>query len=166
MKDALIICTRSRSNQIDRWLSELATFIQSPSLVVIVDSNSSQQTFEIVKKHKTQSKLHIEYVHSESGLPMQRNNGIEYLLNNSEGELPEIVHFLDDDVSVQSNYFSTINSLFFEFSWPVKYFLLSFPILRSTVCHVSSKVSMINSSLHSSLCPAGGKYILPLVAVM
>lgn len=116
MKDALIICTRSRSDHIDRWLSELVAFIQGPSLVVIVDSNSSQQTFEIVKKHKTQSKLPIEYVHSQSGLPLQRNNGIKYLLNNFEGELPEIVHFLDDDVSVQSNYFSTVNCLFDEFS--------------------------------------------------
>ena len=116
MKDALIVCTRSRSGHINRWLSELVTFGQSPSLVLIVDSNSSQQTFEIVKKHKAQSNLHIEYVRSESGLPMQRNNGIEYLLNNFEGELPEIVHFLDDDVSVQSNYFSIINSLFDEFS--------------------------------------------------
>ena len=116
MKDVLIICTKSRHHLIDRWLNDLEILTQGPSLVVIVDSNSSQQTFEIVKKHKTQSKLHIEYVHSESGLPLQRNNGIEYLLNNFERELPEIVHFLDDDVSVQSNYFSTINNLFDEFS--------------------------------------------------
>lgn len=116
MKDALIICTKSRHQLIDRWLNDLEILTQGPSLVVIVDSNSSQQTFEIVKKHKTQSKLHIEYVHSESGLPLQRNNGIEYLLNNFSAELPEVVHFLDDDVSVQSDYFSTINNLFDEFS--------------------------------------------------
>ena len=115
MKDALIICTKSRHQLIDRWLNDLEILTQGPSLVVIVDSNSSQQTFEIVRKHKTQSKLHIEYVHSESGLPLQRNNGIEYLLNNFSAELPEVVHFLDDDVTVQSDYFSTINNLFDEF---------------------------------------------------
>ena len=116
MKDALIICTRNRSDHIDRWLYKLAMFTQCPSLIIIVDSNSSQQTFEIVKKHQTQSKLPIEYVHSQSGLPLQRNNGIDHLLNNFKGTLPEIVHFLDDDVSVQSDYFSTVNRLFDEFS--------------------------------------------------
>jgi len=116
MKDALIICTRNRSDHIDRWLNELAALSHGPSLVVIVDSNTTQQTYEIVKKHQEQLKLSIEYVHSQSGLPLQRNNGIDFLLKNSLGERPEIIHFVDDDVSVQSNYFSTINALFYEYS--------------------------------------------------
>ena len=115
MKDALIICTRNRTDHIDRWLNELAALSHGPSLVVIVDSNTSQQTYEIVKKHQEQSELSIEYVHSQSGLPLQRNNGIDFLLENSDGKCPEIIHFVDDDVSVQSNYFSTINTLFSEF---------------------------------------------------
>ena len=115
MKDSLIICTRSRSDHIDRWLHALAEVSQGPSLIVIVDSNSSHETFEIVEKHKTQSKLPIAYVHSQSGLPLQRNNGINYLLNNFQGDFPKIVHFLDDDVAVQSNYFATVNKLFNEF---------------------------------------------------
>jgi glycosyltransferase involved in cell wall biosynthesis len=97
-------------------LNELAALSHGPSLVVIVDSNTSQQTYEIVKKHQKQSELLIEYVHSQSGLPLQRNKGIDFLLKNSLGERPEIIHFVDDDVSVQSNYFSTINTLFYDCS--------------------------------------------------
>ena len=114
MKDALVICTRNRSSHIDRWLNELADLSHGPSLVVIVDSNTSQQTYEIVKKHKEKAELSIEYVRSQSGLPLQRNNGIDFFLDNLEGEIPEIIHFVDDDVSVQSNYFSIINELFDE----------------------------------------------------
>ena len=114
MKDALIICTRNRSNHIDRLLNELAELSHGPSLIVIVDSSNTLQTYEIVKKHNEKTVLSIEYVHSLSGLPLQRNKGIDFLLNKAEDERPEIIHFVDDDVSVQYNYFSRVNNLFDE----------------------------------------------------
>lgn len=115
MKDALIICTKSRSDHIDRWLHALTLIVEGPSLILIVDSNSSDKTLEIVKKHQTQSELNIAYIQSQSGLPFQRNSGIDYLRDNFKGDVPEIVHFLDDDVAIRSNYFTTINQLFEEF---------------------------------------------------
>lgn len=115
MKDALIICTKSRFDHIDRWLNALTMMIEGPSLILIVDSNSSDKTLEIVKKHKSESDLAIAYIHSQSGLPFQRNKGIDYLRDNLDGNVPEIVHFLDDDVAIQYNYFTTINQLFEEF---------------------------------------------------
>ena len=114
MKDALIICTKSRSGQIDRWLNELESIVQGPDLIVIVDSNKSRRTLEIVKNHVMSTKLKIDYVPSQSGLPLQRNNGIDYLIESYQGDLPLVVHFLDDDVSVRSDYFFTVNQLFEE----------------------------------------------------
>jgi GT2 family glycosyltransferase len=71
---------------------------------LIVDSSDNDQTKLLVLSNPLKN---LEYIQSRKGLTIQRNAGMS-LVNE------EIVHFLDDDVEVEPDYFYELNKAFYE----------------------------------------------------
>jgi len=112
MKDALVICTRNRTEYVADRLRELLNFSSLPELVLIVDSSDSLETFNVVNSCKEKFNSVLIIIRTSTGLPLQRNAGLKYLFESNQQRYPNIIHFLDDDVSVEPDYFSTITELF------------------------------------------------------
>lgn len=102
--DCLIICTRNRETDLELCLKSIEKANYIPSRVLIVDSSDDDQTEKLTKTLKLKN---LHYIRSEKGLTIQRNVGLS-LVNE------EIVHFLDDDVEIDKNYFSELIEIFHE----------------------------------------------------
>ena len=103
MKFALVVCTINRSTLVESLLIAVGKQSSKPDCVVVVDSSPDDQTKSVVENFRAPFDLH--YVHSQKGLPHQRNVGIKtieevYALKNLD-----YVGFLDDDVSISPDYF-------------------------------------------------------------
>ncbi len=108
MRSALILCTRDRPSDVDRLLKSFANLARLPDSVIVVDSSGDLVTKDLVEGFAT---LHptvmVQWVSSEPGLTHQRMLGIESL----DGDV-EVVHFVDDDVVPEPDYFSAIEHEF------------------------------------------------------
>lgn len=111
--DALLICSRNRPSQVENRLQELQQFRCLPSVMLIVDSSTNDETRKIVSKKSRFFPIRLLYLHAPPGLPRQRNCGINLL----RGEYPDLqfIHFLDDDVVVKHDYFDVVSRIFVEF---------------------------------------------------
>lgn len=107
--DALIVCTRNRPNQIQRRLEEFSKFESLPSVILIVDSSDNFRTGVVVENISTQIHAHVFCVQSKPGLPYQRNIGITWIRE----RFPDVnlIHFLDDDIVVNSDYFANVRAI-------------------------------------------------------
>jgi GT2 family glycosyltransferase len=109
-RDVLIICTRNRSNQIEKRLDEYRKYPVLPSNVLVVDSSDSEDTKTAIHNVMADFPANLHYLHTQPGLPFQRNTGIKWVLSHIGGL--EIIHFLDDDIVPDQNYFLTLRKLF------------------------------------------------------
>jgi GT2 family glycosyltransferase len=72
---------------------------------VLVDSSEERLELYELKKFEQELGTEINYLRSSPGLPHQRNIGIEFI--ERSGLHPDLVAFLDDDVTVPNEYFLT-----------------------------------------------------------
>ncbi len=110
MNDILVVCTKNRSNQVRDRLNELQQFAHLPRAILVVDSSDNSATEDIVKGSSFDFPTDLHYLHSKPGLPLQRNLGIKWIFDNTIK--PEIIHFLDDDIVPNQDYFFVMRNLF------------------------------------------------------
>ena len=96
--DALVICTRNRIDDIKRCLVSLEAVSYLPSRILVVDSSDGPET----EGYCAQSNLPITYIRAPRGLTIQRNIALSEIYE-------DIVHFIDDDVEVEPDYFRALN---------------------------------------------------------
>ena len=102
--DCLIICTRNRATDLELCLRSIEEATYIPNRVLVVDSSDDDQTEHLIKSRKLQN---LHYIRSEKGLTIQRNVGLSFVHE-------EIVHFLDDDVEIETHYFRELLKAFQE----------------------------------------------------
>jgi GT2 family glycosyltransferase len=109
VRDALIICTRNRSEDMARCLASLMTQKRLPTTVLVVDSSDDTRTQEAVEDLQRQPELSttISYLRAERGLTKQRNAGLAHI-----GQDFDVVHFIDDDVEMERLYIDELDRAF------------------------------------------------------
>jgi len=108
--DVLVICTRNRSQQIGDRLREFCQFSYLPKTILVVDSSDNTATEDAVNNAANDFPTNLKYLHTKPGLPFQRNFGINWIFANIN-EI-QIIHFLDDDIIPNQNYFFVLHKLF------------------------------------------------------
>lgn len=105
----VIICTRNRCADLVHALHSLAKQTEAPTELIIVDSSThpieNEQAFSAIFTQNYFPATQLKYLHTQPGLPFQRNVGIAHASC-------EVVHFLDDDVELSPQYLSAMNSVF------------------------------------------------------
>jgi len=96
--DALVICTRNRIIDLKRCLASVDDASYVPTRILVVDSSDGRETEE----YCAQSDLPITYIKAPRGLTIQRNIALSEIHE-------DIVHFIDDDVEVETDYFQALN---------------------------------------------------------
>lgn len=110
MRDVLVICTRNRRDDLMRCLSTVAGSLRLPAGIVIVDSSDTDASGAFVREWaENVPETLVRYVKSPPGLTIQRNAALQLVR-----DYYDIIHFLDDDVSVSEDYFASIISVFEE----------------------------------------------------
>jgi len=102
---SLIICTYKRPKSIENLLNSIQKCTIKPTTILIIDASPDTRTQDLIH-HLDLSEINVNYytVNDEHrGLTRQRNYGISKLPGNSE-----IVAFLDDDVTVDPDYFEKL----------------------------------------------------------
>lgn len=97
MKNSIdvLIPTINRQKEILDCLDSINKQTVKPDNIIIIDASDSDELNKILNyKYKD---LSIEYIHSDKGLPHQRNIGIQYIKS-------KWVLFLDDDIVLQYNF--------------------------------------------------------------
>ena len=100
---SLIVCTRNRPSRIRALLTSIAGQINELNQVVIVDSSTDHATEKLVHDFGGQN---LTYRRSKAGLPYQRNVGIDLIFRGSD--VPTVIAFLDDDITVPFDYFKNV----------------------------------------------------------
>ena len=98
--DALVICTRNRIDDIKRCLTSVEASSHMPARILVVDSSDGNETQE----YCALSNMPITYIKAPRGLTIQRNIALAEIQE-------EIVHFIDDDVEVERDYFRALNQV-------------------------------------------------------
>ena len=112
-KHVVILCTLNRENSVFRLLESLRnTQIGIELLVICVESSNDFEYHDRISKSIKQSfNQASEVIYDPGGLPTCRNLAIsKFLASKSAGE--KLVHFFDDDITVETNYFSQAEYFF------------------------------------------------------
>jgi GT2 family glycosyltransferase len=105
MFHSLVICTKNRPSELLRLINELACLSPTFNEVIIIDSSDQGKTLRFPAKNHSKS-IFIKNV--DLNLSQARNLGIRSINNESQ-----VVHFIDDDVSLSTDYLLNVN-IFFE----------------------------------------------------
>ncbi len=98
--DVLVICTRNRIDDFKRCLASVEAANHIPNRILVVDSSDGLET----ENYCAQSDLPINYIRALGGLTAKRNIALAEALE-------EIVHFIDDDVEVEPDYFRALDEV-------------------------------------------------------
>ncbi len=90
----------------ERLLQDLASQASVPPILVI-DSSDDGLTRDIVLSAARRVPVEIRYAHTGAGLTRQRMEAVNRLAPDTE-----VVHFVDDDVILEPNYFAAIEETF------------------------------------------------------
>ena len=101
----LIICTKDRPVELEACLDSIASCVYYPGEILVVDSSAHALSQLVVERFARTKLPQVSFRKTSSGLTRQRNFGIAFIDDRSE-----IVHFLDDDVVVDGNYFTEIEA--------------------------------------------------------
>ncbi|NMB92556.1 MAG: glycosyltransferase family 2 protein [Parcubacteria group bacterium] len=107
-KVSLVICTKDRPNDLSECLDSVLLQTELPDEVIIVDSSNNDAAFQIVQKHKISNLKNIKIICKYSNIQSsthQRNLGVDLATGT-------IIHFLDDDVILEPDYFEKINDIY------------------------------------------------------
>lgn len=107
---ALVMCTRNRPSQLAKRLLEFSQFRYLPVMILVVDSSTNDETQKCVHNMVSSFPTSLSYLHAKPGLPRQRNEGVEWLRENVINL--QVIHFLDDDIVVQQDYFQVVAEIF------------------------------------------------------
>lgn len=99
----LVICTRSRLENVQTLFESLSNADGLPANIVLVDSSPELTGGSYIFP----TSVDFDYVRSEPGLPNQRNVGVAHL-STKFGRSLEMIVFLDDDVTVPPKFFSMV----------------------------------------------------------
>lgn len=109
LSSTVIICTRNRCADLVHALRSIARQTEAPTELIIVDSSTvpveKQEAFCQLFNPSYFGATRLLYLHTNPGLPYQRNVGIAHASC-------EIVHFLDDDVELDPQYLRSMNDAF------------------------------------------------------
>lgn len=108
--EAVVICTRNRPDELERTLDSIAAHPPSVDLLLAVvdasDAAARTRTRALIEDFDSLPSVHWPYTDMPS-LARQRNAAIDRLPPSVE-----IVHFIDDDVTVHPGYFEALSRLF------------------------------------------------------
>ncbi len=112
LKDiSVIIPTYNRSKDLDETLKNLTLFSKKICQVIIIDQSKNNESRKIVSKY-AKSISNIEYIYSSvPSITIARNLGVNKLSNKTR-----LVCFIDDDVTLDKNYFEEILKIFNNYS--------------------------------------------------
>lgn len=106
--EAVVICTRNRPKELNQTLRSVASQSGAEERLVLIidgsDPDDAERTADVVQNWGDEG-FPFHY-HRYSGTPAgtrQRNVGVDLL-----PESVDVVHFLDDDVTVEPGYFETL----------------------------------------------------------
>src|SRR4051794_13293035 len=101
--DAVVLCTRNRPHEVATSLMTLAAQTEPAAQVVVVDSSDDDATRRVVDEMRATwpDGSRLDHVPSRPALTHQRVVG----LARSRGA---IVHFVDDDVELASEYLAVV----------------------------------------------------------
>jgi len=108
LKISLVISTKDRANDLKECLVSVLQQTEIPDEIIIVDSSKNKDTFLMLEKEGflISKKSHFIYFYSNiQSSTYQRNKGIDLATG-------DIVHFLDDDVILEPDYFEQINTIY------------------------------------------------------
>ncbi len=109
MDISVIICTFNRSSHLRNVLKSLSEQVVDEKLIweiVVVDNNSKDDTFEVIKSFHNSSYIPVRYVKEQKqGLSHARNRGIQESLG-------KYVAFTDDDAVVDKRWVSSLYETF------------------------------------------------------
>lgn len=102
-----IICTRDRPERLRIALSSIASQRLTPSAVLVIDSSDDPATEDMVRSWADSAACawSVSYHRAKPGLTAQRNLGLQH-------STADIVHFVDDDVVLESGYLEALARLF------------------------------------------------------
>lgn len=110
----LVICTRNRHQRLQELFINLSECSSLPYLVIVVDSSEMPLKDEDLLTLQTNLGVTVRYVLSDSGLPFQRNIGLDEISQITTYSEIKVCHFLDDDVSIRSEYFDVVARIYGE----------------------------------------------------
>lgn len=107
-RSVLIVCTRNRPRDLAECLSTVLEQSVLPTEILVVDSSDGEETKELCNiLTETEKSVRVVYVRTNKGLTLQRNAGLRLV----QGKF-DIVHFIDDDVLLETSYIENINDSF------------------------------------------------------
>lgn len=107
MRGEIILCTRNRAEDVARLFANLPAQVLKPPLLV-VDSSDGAETESLVRAFaESGAWTSVRYLPSGPGLTRQRMIGVASLRSTTD-----LVHFIDDDVLLEPEYFWSIEALF------------------------------------------------------
>jgi len=112
-RSAVVICTIARAQGTVDCLTSISASDKRPALAVVVDGSDSNEIRDALIKFSSVNSFPIVRISTKAGLPLQRNAGINAVLETDPDV--KIIHFLDDDVTVTQTYFYEIEKVFTEF---------------------------------------------------
>lgn len=106
---SVILCTRNRPDDVEQFLKSLIKQTCPPNEIIVVDSSDNRldidPKFNLIFDNKNFPATKLIYNHSEPGLTLQRNIGIN--LTHAE-----VIYFFDDDTVLSPDYISKMNDVF------------------------------------------------------
>jgi GT2 family glycosyltransferase len=107
--EAIVICTRNRPAELQQTLASIVAHPPSVDLLLAVvdasDGGPRRRVRSLVSDFETLPSVHWPYTDTPS-LARQRNAGLDRLPPSVE-----IVHFIDDDVTVHPSYFESLSKV-------------------------------------------------------
>ena len=106
----VVVCSRDRSLELLDFLEDISNIRDFSSVkIIIVENSLSSENYQAVKvKINNDSKFHkTTIIQSPPGLARARNESFSLIDS-------DIVHFMDDDISLPPNYFQAIDQAFFD----------------------------------------------------
>ncbi len=107
IKISLVVCSRNRVGQLAKMLGklDLVDLTRSAIEVNLVDSASTDSTYELMGEFKKKNSFPVNIAKSERpGLNLARNVGIKIASGN-------VIVFTDDDCYIDANYFTNLSML-------------------------------------------------------
>jgi len=107
MKISLVMCTRNRQFELNRFIESL--FLQTLQIdeFILVDSSDEDKKLDMESTNSKflKQNMIIKYVHSLPGLTLQRNIGVKLASG-------DILFFFDDDIVLDKDYIEKISNVF------------------------------------------------------
>ena len=106
----VVVCSRDRSLELSEFLENISkvAYFSSVKMIVVENSLSAERYQEVKIKIDIDPKFQkVTLIQSPPGLARARN--VSFSLIGSD-----IVHFMDDDISLPTNYFEVVDQVFFD----------------------------------------------------